>query len=190
MNSQNVMIHFSEQERENLTDMSRWFKGIGIAVLTIGILAVILPHIATLAVEILVGIVLIVGGVMYLAHAFQVSKWHNITWEVFTAALFLLTGILFLANPFSGALALTVLLGLFFLIHGGFKVLFAMAWRRRPGWGWILASGSLSLILGIMVILGLPGTAVWLIGLILGIDLIFTGITSMNLGYKLKNIAI
>jgi uncharacterized membrane protein HdeD (DUF308 family) len=127
---------------------------------------------------------------MYLAHAFQVRKWRNITWEVLTAALFFLTGILFLANPFSGALALTVLLGLFFLIHGSFKVLFAMAWRHRPGWGWILASGSLSLILGIMVILGLPGTAVWFIGLILGIDLIFTGITSMTLGSKLKRVSV
>jgi uncharacterized membrane protein HdeD (DUF308 family) len=145
---------------------------------------------ATLAVEMLAGIVLLVAGIMYLAHAFQVRKWRKITWEVFTAALFLLTGILFLAHPFSGALALTVLLGFFFLIHGGFKTLFALAWRHRPGWGWILASGILSFILGIIVITGLPGTAVWFVGLILGIDLIFTGIISMTLGTKLKSIAV
>jgi uncharacterized membrane protein HdeD (DUF308 family) len=155
-----------------------------------GILAVILPHIATLAVQIFVGIILIISGIMYIAHALQVRKWRNILWEIFTAVLFLLTGILFLSYPFSGALAMTILLGIFFLIHGSLKIPLALAWRRRPGWGWILASAIFSIMLGIMVILGLPGTAVWLIGLLLGIDLIFAGLSSIALGSKLKNISL
>jgi uncharacterized membrane protein HdeD (DUF308 family) len=190
MNHQNVIVYFSDQERVGLPGMSRWFKVIGIAMLIMGIMAVILPHVATLAVGILVGLVLLLAGIIYLAYALELRKWRNITGEVFLSALFLLAGILFLTHPFSGSLALTILLAFFFLIHGGFKIPFALAWRYRPGWGWILTSGIISVMLGIIVMIGLPGTALWTIGLILGIDLIFTGVTLLTLGSKLKRVAV
>jgi uncharacterized membrane protein HdeD (DUF308 family) len=81
------------------------------------------------------------------------------------------------------------LLGVFFLIHGGFKLALTSAWRRRPGWGWLAASAVISVLLGILVLAGLPGTAAWAIGLILGVDLLFTGVTLLILGFKLKQAA-
>jgi uncharacterized membrane protein HdeD (DUF308 family) len=144
---------------------------------------------ATLTVEILVGVILIVSAIMHATHAFQVRRWRNITWEAVFAVLFFITGILFLVYPFSGMMALTILLGLFFLIYGGFKIPLALSWKPRPGWGWIMTSGILTVILGLILIIGLPGTAVWAIGLILGIDLIFTGATLLALGSKLKSLA-
>ncbi len=189
MGKDEAVIYFSDREQRDFNGMSKWFKGIGLAIGIMGILAVILPYAATLTVEILLGIVLVMVGIMHLAHVFQVRKWRSITWEVLASVLFLLAGILFLAYPFSGALALTILLGVFFLIHGGFKIPLALSWKPRPGWGWILTSGIISAALGLVVIAGLPGTAVWVIGLILGIDLIFTGMTLTALGIKLKSFA-
>jgi uncharacterized membrane protein HdeD (DUF308 family) len=169
--------------------MSKWFRWIGLALLVIGILAVILPYVAALTVNILVGIVLLIAGVLHLAHVMQVRKWRSVTWEGLLSILFLLVGILFLAYPFSGILALTIVLSLFFLLHAGFKIPLAMNWKPRPGWGWFLSSGILSAILGLLILLGLPGSAVWAIGLILGIDLLFTGVTLLALGSKMKGLA-
>ncbi len=189
MQQQSAVMYFSERERSDFPGMSKWFKGIGIAVLIMGILAVILPYVATLTINILVGIVLLITGILHLAHAIQVRKWRSITWEVLVAVLFLLIGILFLVYPAGGIVALTILLGIFFLVYAAFKIPLAMSWKPRPGWGWLLISGILSALLGLLVLIGLPGTATWAIGLILGIDLIFSGITLLALGSKMKGLA-
>lgn len=189
MDGQELTIYFTDREQKDFESMSKWFRGMGIGILVIGILAVILPHIATLTVQMLVAVILILSGILHIAHAFTVRKWRDITWELLFAILFLFTGLLFVAYPMSGAFALTVMLGLFFLILGIIQILSAMTWRQRPGWGWMLTGGVLSIILGIIVITGLPGTALWSIGLILGIDLIFSGFTLIMIGNHLKNLS-
>ena len=148
-----------------------------------------LPYVATLTINILVGVVLLLTGILHLAHAIQVRKWRSITWEVLVAVLFLLIGILFLVYPAGGIVALTILLGIFFLVYAAFKIPLALSWKPRPGWGWLLTSGILSALLGLLVLIGLPGTAAWAIGLILGIDLIFSGITLLALSSKMKGLA-
>ncbi len=189
MNNENVIVYFSEREQMDFDGIAGWFRGAGIAFLVVGLLAVILPHVATLTVQFLIGLILLVSGITHMAHALQARKWRNVTWEVLVAALFLGGGILFMAYPAGGAAALTILLGFFFLILGGFKIPVALAWRRRPGWGWIMASGILSATLGLVILLGLPGTAAWVIGLLLGIDLIFTGVTLMTLSARMKSLS-
>lgn len=189
MNGQELTIYFTDREQKDFVNMSKWFRGVGIALLIIGILAVMLPYIATMTVQMLVAVILILSGILHIAHAFTVRKWRNITWELLFAVLFLFTGLLFVAYPMSGAFALTMMLGLFFLVLGIFQIFSAMAWRQRPGWGWLLTGGALSIILGIIVITGLPGTALWSIGLILGIDLIFSGFTLIMIGAHLKNLS-
>ena len=187
-NTRNPIDYFSEHERTDLTGMASWLRGIGIALLVAGLLAVLLPHIATWAVNIMVAAILLVSGVMHLAHAFSLRRWRTITWEGLTALVFLAAGLLFAVFPISGVLTLTLLLGGFFLVVGLLKSQAALAWRPRPGWGLMLTTGILSLILGMLVILGLPGTATWAIGLILGIDLFFTGLALTALGARLKHI--
>jgi len=189
MNRQEMIIYFTDNEQKDLPGMAKWFKGVGLAMLIIGLIAVLLPYIATLTLQILIATILLLSGTLQLAHSLTVRKWRTMTWEFLPALLFLLTGLLFLAYPASGAFALTVMLGFFFLILGIFKIQSALTWKQRPGWGWILTGGGLSIILGIIVLSGLPGTALWVIGLILGIDLIFSGITLMGLGSRLKVLA-
>ncbi len=189
MNNENVIVYFSEREQTNFDGMVGWFKTVGIILLVVGLLAVILSHIATLTVQVFIGLILLISGITHMAHALQARKWRNVTWEMLVAALFLVGGILFMVYPLGGAVALTLLLGFFFLILGGFKIPFALAWRRRPGWGWIMASGILSAMLGLVILFGLPGTAAWVIGLLLGIDLIFSGVTLMTLSAKMKSVS-
>mgnify|MGYP006303247357 CR=1 FL=1 len=188
MESQTLTVCFSEPERSNLASMAKWFKITGAAMLVIGLLAVILPHIATLTVQLLIGVVLLVAGILNAAHALTLRKWRAVTWEALLSVLFLITGILFIVSPMSGAFALTLILGFFFLFIGVLKIQSALAWRERPGWGWILFSGALSILLGIIIIIELPGTALWAIGLILGIDLIFSGIALIIVGSRLTKL--
>jgi uncharacterized membrane protein HdeD (DUF308 family) len=189
MSDQGVIIYFSDRERLDLAGMSKWFRGLGLALLLLGVLAVVLPYFAALSVEIIVGLVLLLAGAVHLVHVFQSRRWRRVTWEIILTLLFILAGVFFLAYPFRGLLTLTILLGVFFLIHGGFTFIFAMGWKPRPGWGWMLTGGIISVFLGIIVITGLPGTAGWVIGLILGLDLFFTGLTMLILGSDVKKIA-
>jgi uncharacterized membrane protein HdeD (DUF308 family) len=188
MDSQSLTVCFTEMERSNLRSMAGWFKIIGVAMLIVGLLAVILPHIATLTVQILIGIILLIAGILNAAHALTIRKWRAVTWEMLLTLLFLIAGILFITYPMSGAFALTVILGFFFLILGILKIQSALAWRERPGWGWLLISGLVSILLGIIIILGLPGTALWAIGLILGIDLVFSGVALTAVGSRLTSL--
>lgn len=189
MNSQNVIIYFSESEQKGLTGMARWLKGVGTGLSLLGLLSIVVPYIATLTVNILVAVVLLVSGGMHLTYALRMRKWRATTWELPTALVFLVTGFLFAVYPQSGAFALTVFLGVFFMILGLFKIMLALAWRMRPGWGMIVLAGTLSMLLGLLMIGGLPATAAWAIGLILGIDLVFTGATLIALGIKVKTLA-
>ena len=186
MAKQNLVIHFSERELNGLTGMARWLKGVGTALLLLGALSIIMPYIGTLTVNMLVAVVLLISGGMHLAYALKMRKWRVTTWEILTALVFLLTGCLFAVYPQSGAFALTLLLGIFFMIIGLFKIMLALAWRMRPGWGMIVIAGFLSILLGLLMIGGLPATAVWAIGLMLGIELVFSGATLIALGMKVK----
>lgn len=188
MNTQSLTVCFTEPERSNLGAMAKWFKIIGVAMLIIGLLAVILPHIATITVQILIGVVLLISGILNMAHAITIRKWRSVTWEFLLSVLFLITGLAFIIYPISGAFALTLILSLFFLILGILKFQSSLAWRERPGWVWILFSGLLSILLGVIIIMGLPGTALWAIGLILGIDLIFSGIVLIIVGSRLTSL--
>lgn len=104
------------------------------------------------------------------------------------AMVFLITGLVFVVYPLSGAVVLTLFLGIFFLVIGICKLLLSFFWKMRPGWKWLFFAGVFSLFLGLLVIFGLPGTAVWAVGLMLGIDLILFGITLIALGVKMNSV--
>ncbi|MCJ8498995.1 HdeD family acid-resistance protein [Desulfatitalea alkaliphila] len=186
--SSETLVRFTEIERSNIGAMAKWFKTIGVVMVIIGLLAVILPHIATITVQILIGMVLLIAGVLNLTHANTIRKWRSVTWEILLSVLFLISGFAFIAYPIRGAFALTGILGIIFIFLGILKIQSALAWRDRPGWGWILFSGLMSILLGVIILIGLPGTALWAIGLILGIDLIFSGVALLAVGSRLTSL--
>jgi uncharacterized membrane protein HdeD (DUF308 family) len=149
----------------------------GIILLVLGLLAIVVPPIATLAVEILFGWLFLVSGVVGLVTTFWMRQAPGFWWALLSAVLGIGAGIVLLAWPLSGVLSLTLVLIVFFAIEGVATIMYALEHKRELSgrWGWMLASGIVDLILAAIILAGLPGTAAWAIGLLVGINMIFGG---------------
>jgi uncharacterized membrane protein HdeD (DUF308 family) len=150
----------------------------GVVLLVLGATAVVLPPIATLAVTILFGWLFLVSGIVGLVTTFWMRHAPGFWWSLLSAALGIIVGAMLLASPVTGALSLTLVLIAFFLIEGAISIMFALDHRRELSgqWGWMLMSGIIDLILAMMIFAGLPSTAVWAVGLLVGINMIFGGV--------------
>ena len=150
----------------------------GVVLLVLGATAVVLPPIATLAVTILFGWLFLVSGIVGLVTTFWMRHAPGFWWSLLSAALGIIVGAMLLASPVTGALSLTLVLIAFFLIEGAVSIMFALDHRRELSgqWGWMLMSGIIDLVLAMMIFAGLPSTAAWAVGLLVGINMIFGGI--------------
>jgi len=149
----------------------------GVVLLVLGATAVVLPPIATLAVTILFGWLFLISGIVGLVTTFWMRHAPGFWWSLLSAALGIIVGAMLLASPVTGALSLTLVLIAFFLIEGAVSIMFALDHKRELSgqWGWMLISGIIDLVLAIMIFAGLPSTAAWAVGLLVGINMIFGG---------------
>jgi uncharacterized membrane protein HdeD (DUF308 family) len=160
---------------ETLSRNWGWLLALGILMIVLGALAIAAPYGATLAVQFALGWILVIGGIAEAIHAFMARGWGGFLLELLSAILYLVVGVLLLVNPVGGALALTIVLAVFLIVEGIFKIMMAMRVRDHRGWGWLLASGVLSVILGVLIWAEWPASGLWVIGLLVGIQLLFTG---------------
>ncbi|QFT78526.1 HdeD family acid-resistance protein [Erythrobacter sp. THAF29] len=172
------------EEIEEQEDIARgWFVGLGILLVLTGVGALVFPMVATLSVELLVGSVMLVGGVVTLIHAFKNKEWGGFFLELIVAGLHILAGVIFLANPFAGMFALTAMLAVFFVVDGIIRMVLAINVRPEKAWAWFLASGLMSLLLGILIAVGIAnGTSLAFIGFMVGINLMFAGVSYIAFG--------
>jgi uncharacterized membrane protein HdeD (DUF308 family) len=149
----------------------------GIVLLILGILAIVLPPIATIAVEALVGWLLLVSGIVGLIATLRMRGAPGLWWSLLSAGLGIVAGIVLLRWPLSGALSLTFILTVFLILEGLVSILYALEHKRELSgrWGVMLFSGVIDLFLAAIIYAGLPGTAAWAIGLLIGINLVFGG---------------
>ena len=161
----------------SLNEHWRLFLVEGIILVILGLAAIIIPPIATLAVELLFGWLFLISGVMGLIATFWARQAPGFWWSLISAVLGIGAGLVLLVSPGSGALSLTLILIVFFVIEGVVSVMYALDHRQQlsGSWGWMLMSGIIDLILAAMVFAGLPGSAAWAIGLLVGINMIFGG---------------
>jgi uncharacterized membrane protein HdeD (DUF308 family) len=145
--------------------------------LVLGATAVVLPPIATLAVTILLGWLFLVSGILGLITTFWMRHAPGFWWSLLSAVLGIVVGAVLLASPLTGAFSLTLVLVAFFLVEGAVSIMFALDHKRELSgqWGWMLVSGIIDLGLAIMIFAGLPSTAAWAVGLLVGINMIFGG---------------
>jgi uncharacterized membrane protein HdeD (DUF308 family) len=155
----------------------RWFLIEGIVLLVLGVVAIAIPPLATVAVEILIGWLILASGILGLAMTLRTRAAPGFGWSLVSAVAGIVAGIVLLVWPLSGALSLTVILTVFLAIEGVASVMYALDHRRErsPRWGAMLLGGLVDLILAGMIFAGLPGTAAWAIGLLVGINLVFGG---------------
>jgi uncharacterized membrane protein HdeD (DUF308 family) len=150
----------------------------GIVMMALGVLAVIWPQFSTLAADIYIGWMLLLSGVMGLVTMFFAPDVPAFLWSLLTAALSLLCGVLLLWHPVEGAVSLTLVLIAFFIAEGIFQIVGAVRYRDSlpESWGWMLMSGVADLILAGLIISGWPGSASWALGLVVGVNLVTSGL--------------
>jgi len=149
----------------------------GIVLVVLGLLAIAVPPIASLAIAIFLGWLFLISGIVGLITTFWIRPLPGFWWSLVSALLAIAVGVVLIGWPVRGVLSLTLMLIVFFLIEGIASIMFALEHRRQLSgrWGWMLASGIVDLILAAIIFLGLPGTAAWAIGLLAGINLVFGG---------------
>jgi uncharacterized membrane protein HdeD (DUF308 family) len=149
----------------------------GIVLFILGLLAIIVPPIATIAVEVLIGWLLLMSGVVGLIATLRMRNAPGRGWSLASAVLGIVAGIVLLAWPLSGAVSLTMILTVFLVLEGVVSILYALEHKRELSgrWGAMLFSGVVDLLLAGIIFAGLPGTAAWAIGLLVGINLVFGG---------------
>jgi uncharacterized membrane protein HdeD (DUF308 family) len=161
--------------RSCIHEHRKWFLILGIVFIILGILAIIVPNVASLAVELIVGWLLLFGGIATLVHAFQCKGWKSVAFSVISGLLYLAAGVILLLFPLQGVVTLTLLLGIFFVAEGIVRTFIAFQTRPAQGWGWMLVGSIATIIVGLLVWGGWPSTSAWAIGLLVGIQLIFSG---------------
>ena len=149
----------------------------GIVLVVLGLLAIIIPPIATIAVTIFLGWLFLISGIVGLITTFWARHAPGFWWSLLSAVLAIAAGIVLLGWPVRGAVSLTLLLIVFFIIEGVLSILYAFEHKKELSgrWGWMLISGIIDLILAAIIWAGLPGTAAWALGLLVGINMLFGG---------------
>jgi uncharacterized membrane protein HdeD (DUF308 family) len=165
--------------RKSIRQHWRMFLIEGIILLILGLAAIALPPIAGIATTLVLGWLFLLGGIVGLIATFGQRNAPGFWWALLSAAVSVLAGGFLLANPAQGVVTLTWVLILFFLIDGIIIIVMAFEHRRELSgrWEWMMLGGVMDLILAGIIIAGLPGTLAWALGLLVGIDLVFGGIT-------------
>jgi uncharacterized membrane protein HdeD (DUF308 family) len=163
------------------------FEGIVLAVL--GLAAMIVPPLASLAVTIFLGWMFLISGVAGLIVTFWARQMPGFWWSLFSAALAVLAGAVLLARPMQGVLTLTIVVGAYFLAEGVTTIMYALEHRRELSerWSWLLVSGLMDILIAFLIIAGLPGSAEWAIGLLVGINLVLGGASLVGMALAARN---
>jgi uncharacterized membrane protein HdeD (DUF308 family) len=154
------------------------FLAEGIVMVVLGLLAIAVPEIASLAITLLIGWLFFIGGIFRTVSLLQHRRMPGFAWSLFAALLAIALGLVLLLRPLAGVLTLTIWLITFFVIEGIAAILLAIEHRRHlPSWGWVLLSGLVDLFLAYLIWDGWPSSAGWAIGLLVGINMVFVGVS-------------
>jgi len=175
-----------EAMREKVKRHSLWYLVQGGLMILAGILALLYPALSSVAVVLFLGWLLIISGVVQGISLIDARSVPHFWLQLVSVALFVIVGVLFLRNPGESLLTLTLLLIVFFMIEGISKVIFALTIRPFPHWGWVLASGVVGILLSLYLWASIPVTAVWLLGVLLGIELICEGAALGHLAWQVR----
>jgi uncharacterized membrane protein HdeD (DUF308 family) len=165
------------------------FEGILFAIL--GFAAMVVPPLASLAITIFLGWMFLISGIGGLILTFWAREMPGFWWSLISAALAVLAGGILLARPIQGVLTLTIVVGAYFLAEGVATIMYALEHRRELSgrWSWLLVAGILDILVSFIIIAGLPGSAEWALGLLVGINLVFGGATLIGMALAARKVA-
>jgi len=175
-----------------LRSHSTWFIVYGVVMIALGIFAIAAPNIATLAVSLMVGWLLLFGGVFGLIAAIYGGRTaQGFWWHLLTSIVYVVAGMALLTRPLAGVITLTIILVAYLLAGGIARIMLALGYRSGiPGaWTWLLLSGLVDIALAIIIMSGLPDTATWVLGLLVGINLLMMGISIVMVALAVRKAA-
>lgn len=158
-----------------------WFYLLGIVLILLGFAAIGSPFLTTVAAKVFFGWLVLTGGVLQVVHAFGTREWSEFLLDLASGAVFVFVGAWLAFFPLTGILTLTFLLAVTFIVRGLLELVMAFRLRPATGWLWMLIAGIVAVVVGLMLIADLPGSATWAIGLLVGINLIMSGVAYLLL---------
>jgi uncharacterized membrane protein HdeD (DUF308 family) len=163
------------------------FEGILLAIL--GIAAMIVPPLASLAITIFLGWMFLISGIGGLFVTYWARNMPGFWWSLISAALAVLAGGILLARPVQGVLTLTIVVGAYFLAEGVTSIMYALEHRKELSgrWSWLVVAGLMDILIAFFIIAGLPGSAEWALGLLVGINMLFGGATLIGMALAARN---
>lgn len=185
----NINIEIKETQEQMLHYLQKhWkiFTAEGIFFIILGSIAIIVPQVFTVGIALFLGWLLLIGGAFQVARALMMINMPSFSLWFFISILQLLIGYFLVTDTMQGVMTLTLLLTVFFALEGLVKIYLAFMMRPLAKWGWVLFSGITALFLAILVWVGWPETATWVLGLLLGINMIFLGWSILSLSMQHK----
>ena len=173
--------------REAVRKYSLWYLVEGMLLIVAGVLAIVFSAISSYAVVTVLGWLLIASGLVQAISLIGAAKVPHFWLQLVSVVLAVLVGLLILRDPAQALVTISLLLIVYFMIEGISKVVFALTIRPFPNWGWLLASGGMGIVLSLVLWANLPVTVLWLIGLLVGIELIAVGAALAWLAWRVRH---
>jgi len=164
-----------------------WLLVLGIAYIILGWVAIGYPMAATIAIEILLGYILLVGGAISVIGSFFTGNWKSFILILLSGILYIIVGFFLVTNLKEGIITLTLLLAVFLFVEGFFKIINSFQVKPAQNWIWILISGIASVILGAMIWAEFPQSSAFIIGLLVGIYFLINGFSLIMFSFALKD---
>jgi uncharacterized membrane protein HdeD (DUF308 family) len=168
---------------------STTFVAYGVLMIALGLFSIAAPNLATLAVELMIGWLLLLGGAFGLFAVISGgASAPGFWWNLLTSIVYVLAGLALLTRPMAGIITLTIILAAYLLAGGVSRIILALGYRTQiPGaWSWVLISGIVDLVLAFIIMSGLPGTATWVLGLMVGINLAMMGFSILMIALAVR----
>lgn len=168
-----------------------WFVALGLVLVVLGLCAAVHLFAATVATVFYVGALMLLGGAIHFFQAFRVKGWGNVLFWSLSGLLYAASGVIAFMNPLLASAVLTLFLAAALTVAGVFRAWAGFKAKSHEGWGWIVTGGVVTLLAGLIILLGWPVNSLWVLGILLAVDLTFQGwsLVACGLALKAKNVA-
>jgi uncharacterized membrane protein HdeD (DUF308 family) len=163
-----------------------WIVALGVVYVVAGVIALGSVISATVATVLVVGIMMIIAGVAEVINAFQIKTWGRFLFWLALGVLYIIAGFVAWDNPLLTAVWLTFILGVALLASGIMRIFLGFNMKEGTPWVWVVASGVITLLLGVIILIHWPISSLWTLGIFLGVDLVFAGASWIGVGMGLK----
>ena len=173
-NSAGAMVAEGLHELHEVREHWWAFLALGVALAALGTVCIIHPFLASVTSVVFLGFLMLAGGIAQIVSSFWAGKWSGMLTHLLVGALYGIVGFMIIDAPVENTLLLTKIMAIFLIVVGVFNILSSLI-QRFPGWSWVLLNGEVTLLLGLLINRQWPSSALWVIGLFIGIEMIFNG---------------